>query len=69
MSLADKVDGRIIHQSLDLTLFPPDTTNAGHTDAAIEVGARLLSEIHEMIRKHCEAAGFRVELEASWVIY
>lgn len=71
--LADKVDGRIIHISLDVTLIPPGHPIKfellGDTDRAMEIGQGLVDEAMTLMKAAGEAEGFTVQIEARRVVY
>jgi hypothetical protein len=71
MSLADRVEGRVIHLSFDITLIPPGhpVANLGDTDAAMEIGRGLVREAMMLLKAAGEAEGFEVQIEASNVVY
>ena len=71
--LAVVANGRVIHMAFDVTLFPPEHPVAweqlGDTDEAMDIGKGLIREVMLMLKNTCEAEGFRVEVEASQVVY
>ena len=69
MNLAAKAQGRIIHQSFDITMIPPQDGNLGETDMALEIGKGLIREAIQLLRAAAEAEGFKVEIEFGQVVY
>lgn len=69
MTLAADSQGRIIHQSFDITMIPPQVGEPGHTDMAYEIGKGLIREAVEIIRAAAEKEGFKVEIEYGQVVY
>lgn len=68
MSLAERVEGRTIHITVDVWLRPPKGQPVGETDAAIEVGRGLIREAFGLLKAAGEAEGFVVELDARQVV-
>lgn len=69
MNLAAKAQGRIIHQSVDITLIPPQGGELGETDMAFEIGKGLIREAVNLLRGSAEKEGFKVEVEFGQVVY
>lgn len=69
MSLADKAQGRIIHQSFDITMIPPQSCELGDTDAAFEIGEGLMREAMLLLQEAAKREGFKVEIEFGQVVY
>ena len=69
MTLAAKAQGRIIHQSFDITMIPPQDGELGETDMAFEIGKGLIREAIQLLRAAAEKEGFKVEIEFGQVVY
>jgi hypothetical protein len=69
VQLADTVEGRIIHYTVDVTLHPPAVLALGDTDVAWDIGDGMSAEIAEIARQQGESAGFTVEIEKRQVVY
>ena len=69
LNLATKAQGRIIHQTFDVTMIPPDTRNPGETDAAWEIGLGLMREAMRILQTAAEKEGFKVEIDFGQVVY
>lgn len=69
MNLAAKAQGRIIHQSFDITMIPPQDGELGETDMAFEIGKSLIREAIRLLRAAAEKEGFKVEIEFGQVVY
>ncbi|MHB1098651.1 MAG: hypothetical protein ACYCZR_03775 [Burkholderiales bacterium] len=69
MNLAAKAQGRIIHQSFDITMIPPQDGELGETDMAFEIGKGLIREAIQLLRAAAEKEGFTVEIEFGQVVY
>lgn len=69
MNLAAKAQGRIIHQSFDITMIPPQDGELGETDMAFEIGKGLIREAIQLLRAAAEKEGFKVEIEFGQVVY
>lgn len=71
--LADKVDGRAIHISINVILTPPGhpikLESLGDTDRASEIGRGLVREAVAMIKTAGEAEGFAVQINAREVVF
>ena len=71
--LADEVDGRVIHISLDITLIPPGHPIKfellGDTDRAMDIGQGLVREAVALMKTAGEAEGFTVQVEAREVVF
>lgn len=60
--------GRVISLAFNLRLTPPQDEGLGTTDAAIEIGRRIVQETMLILRHKGEAAGFIVDVEARQVV-
>lgn len=69
MNLAAKAQGRIIHQSFDITMIPPQDGELGETDMAFEIGKGLIREAIQLLRAAAEKEGFAVEIEFGQAVY
>lgn len=69
MGLADSVDGRTAIFYVYVRLTPPLAGAVGKTDAAMEIGNGLVSEVLRMLRAAAEAEGFEVKIEIRQVVY
>lgn len=69
MSLAAKAQGRIIHQSFDITMIPPQDGELGDTDAAFAIGEGLMREAMLLLQEAAKREGFQVEIEFGQVVY
>ena len=69
VSLADEADGRVISLGFSVKLTPPQDGRLGDTDAASEIGRRLILEAVTALKSTGEAGGFAVEAKAWQVVY
>jgi hypothetical protein len=70
MSLAaDKVKGRVIRITLDVTLTPPDTGEVGDTRAAWDLGIGIVDDISALLYIICKNEGFKVDIERKNTVY
>jgi hypothetical protein len=69
MNLARKAQGRIIHQSFDVTLTPPQSGELGDTDAAFDIGKGLMREAMRLLQEAATREGFKVEIEFGQAVY
>lgn len=69
MNLSAKAQGRIIHQSFDVTMIPPQGGELGDTDAAFAIGEGLMREAIALLQDAAKREGFTVEIEFGQVIY
>lgn len=69
MNLAEKVHGRIIHQSFDITMIPPQGGELGGTDVAFDIGTGLMREAMLLLLEAATREGFQVEIEFGQVVY
>lgn len=69
MSLADKAKGRIIHQSFDITMIPPQGGDLGDTDEALAIGEGIMREAILLLEEAAKREGFKVEIKFRQVVY
>ncbi len=69
MNLAAKAQGRIIHQSFDVTMIPKQGGVLGDTDPAWEIGVGLMREAMLVLQAAAEKEGFEVKIEFGQVVY
>ena len=69
MSLADKAQGRIIHQSFDVTMIPLQGGELGDTDPAWDIGIGLMREAMLVLKAAAKKEGFEVQIEFGQVVY
>lgn len=69
MNLAARARGRIIHQSFDVTMIPPQGGKLGNTDAAWDIGQGLMREAMALLKAAAEKEGFEVQIEVMQVVY
>jgi len=70
-SLAEKVEGRTIHITIDVWMVPPAVASQylGNSDIAFEIGSGLIHEALLMLKNTGEAEGFTVEIKTRQVVY
>ncbi len=68
-SLAEQAECRVIHMTYDVTMTPPQTGSLGETEAAVEIGRGLISEVFTLLKVVAEAEGFVVDVTARQVVY
>lgn len=66
---AEQVQGRTILATFHVKLLQPAPTALGSTDPAIEFARGFVQEGMEALKAAGEALGFKVEIEASTLIY
>lgn len=68
MKLADKLEGRTIHITMDVWVRPPEEQELGSSDAAVGISRGILDQVRTLLNSVKDKEGFSLKIKAKQVI-